>query len=263
VYVCPQSQPLRPYRRELSAEKVEYRAAPATCNACPVKAQCTPSCHGRIVHRHFAEAYLDRVRGYHQGEPYAKAMRKRKVWVEPLFAEGKQWHGMRRFRLRSLWRVNTEALLLATGQNFKRLLQLRGWGRRPFPSGAAAGAVARLWVLRRVFMAGFGCRAVGHGCALCRCDPRKLPDRACGLAALDCVFQQTRALLGRVGHGSHCSAFPAGYAHVAGAVVRSFFGASYPTPAAARPHPYRAHAVEPPNRDDPLISPWQAPPCCY
>lgn len=90
MYVCPQGQPLRPYRRELSVEKVEYRAAPATCNACPVKVQCTPSAHGRIVHRHFAEAYLDRVRAYHKGEPYAKAMRKRKVWVELLFAEGKQ-----------------------------------------------------------------------------------------------------------------------------------------------------------------------------
>ncbi len=94
VYVCPQGQPLRPYRRELLAEKVEYRAAPAICNAGPVKAQCTPSPHGRIVHRHVAEAFLDRVRAYHHGEPYAKAMRKRKVWVEPLFAEGKQWHGM-------------------------------------------------------------------------------------------------------------------------------------------------------------------------
>lgn len=152
VYVCPQGQLLRPYRRELSAEKVEYRAAHATCNACPVKGQCTPSVHGRMVHRHVAEAYLDRVRAYHQGEPYAKAMRKRKLCVEPLFAEGKQWHGMRRFRLRSLWRVNTEAVLLATGQNLKRLLQQCGWGRRPFPDGSAA-AVKGFSVLVRLLVA--------------------------------------------------------------------------------------------------------------
>lgn len=138
VYVCPQGQLLRRYRTEFTAKKVEYRAAAATCNACPMKAACTPSDHGRAVHRHFEEAYLDRVRAYHAGELYAKAMRKRKVWVEPLFAEGKEWHGMRRFRLRRLWRVNSEALLLAAGQNLKRLLQHRGWGRRPFPSGAAA-----------------------------------------------------------------------------------------------------------------------------
>src|SRR5260370_41507753 len=65
-------------------------------------------------------------------------MKKRKVWVEPLFAEAKDWHGMRRFRLRRLWRVNCEALVTASGQNLKRLLQKRGWGRRPFPTEAAA-----------------------------------------------------------------------------------------------------------------------------
>jgi hypothetical protein len=53
-------------------------------------------------------------------------MRKRKVWVEPLFAEGKAWHGMSRFRLRRLEKVNGEALLIATGQNLKRLLNWRG-----------------------------------------------------------------------------------------------------------------------------------------
>jgi hypothetical protein len=52
------------------------------------------------------EDALDRVRGYHKTEAYAKAMRKRKVWVEPLFAGAKDWHGLRRFRLRRLAKVN-------------------------------------------------------------------------------------------------------------------------------------------------------------
>jgi Transposase DDE domain len=73
----------------------------------------------RSVH----EDYLDRVREYHATEAYKKAYRKRSVWVEPLFAEGKQWHGMRLFRLRLLWRVNCEALMIAAGQNLKRLLK--------------------------------------------------------------------------------------------------------------------------------------------
>jgi hypothetical protein len=75
VYVCPQGQLLRRCRTEFTAKKVEYRAAVASCNACPMKAACTPSDHGRAVHRHFEEAYLDRVRAYHAGELYAKAMR--------------------------------------------------------------------------------------------------------------------------------------------------------------------------------------------
>jgi len=83
------------------------------------------------------EEYLERVRGYHATEAFARAMRKRKVWVEPLFAEAKDWHGLRRFRLRGLEKVNGEALLIAAGQNLKRLLSKLGWGRRPWPSGAA------------------------------------------------------------------------------------------------------------------------------
>ncbi len=69
------------------------------------------------------------MRTYRGTFSYEKALRKRKVWVEPLFAEAKDWHGMRRFRLRSLEKVNIEALLIASGQNVKRLLAFGG--RRP------------------------------------------------------------------------------------------------------------------------------------
>ncbi|HEX6108930.1 MAG TPA: IS1182 family transposase [Ktedonobacteraceae bacterium] len=136
LYVCPHGQPLRPFRTEYQAQKVEYRADAATCNACPLKAQCTESQQGRQLHRSFHASYLERVQSYHQTPAYQKAMRKRQVWVEPLFAEAKDWHGMRRFRLRLLWRVNCEALRIAAGQNLKRLLKKRGWGRRPFPTEA-------------------------------------------------------------------------------------------------------------------------------
>ena len=67
---------------------------------------------------------------------YQKAMRKRSVWVEPLFGEAKQWHGLRRFRLRGLENVNMEGLLVAAGQNLKRWLVATGWGRRHGPLGS-------------------------------------------------------------------------------------------------------------------------------
>lgn len=51
VSVCPAGALLHPYHQELQAEKVEYRAAAATCNACPRKAACTASDRGRQVHR--------------------------------------------------------------------------------------------------------------------------------------------------------------------------------------------------------------------
>ncbi len=37
-------------------------------------------------------------------------MNKRPIWVEPLFGEAKDWHGLGRFHLRGLWKVNAVAL---------------------------------------------------------------------------------------------------------------------------------------------------------
>jgi len=64
--------------------------------------------------------------------------------VEPLFAEAKEWHGLRRIRLRRLRRlrrVNSEVLMTTAGQNLKRLLAKQGWERRPLASGAALALV--------------------------------------------------------------------------------------------------------------------------
>jgi hypothetical protein len=137
VYRCPGGHLLRPLKHEGALPARIYQAPATACNACPLKTQCTTSRRGRRVRRSVDEAYLDLVRSYHATEAYAKAMRKRKVWVEPLFAEAKDWHGLRRFRLRGLGNVNVEGLLVAAGQNLKRLLSRWGWGRRPWPNGAA------------------------------------------------------------------------------------------------------------------------------
>jgi Transposase DDE domain len=135
-YRCPQDHPLRRYRVTWERELVGYAADPAVCNACPVKAACTPGTTGRHVHRSLHEPYLERVRAYHATESFKRAMRKRAAWIEPLFGEAKQWHGLRQFRLRGLMKVNTESLLTAAGQNLKRWLVATGWGRRHAPCGA-------------------------------------------------------------------------------------------------------------------------------
>ncbi len=136
VYICPHNAELHLVPSGCTDHYLQYRAKASICKSCPLKAKCTTSKTGRRLSRHVAEEYLERVRTYHTTEPYKKAMRKRSVWVEPLFAEGKDWHGMRRYRLRRLWRVNCEALVRAAGQNLKRLLKKRGWGRHPWPEGA-------------------------------------------------------------------------------------------------------------------------------
>ncbi len=145
AYTCPHGAILPLKKHHYTEREKEYRADAATCNVCPLKEHCTPSEHGRSLRRSFDEEYLDRVRAYHTTQPYHKAMRKRSVWVEPLFAEGKDWHGMRHFRLRRLWRVNCEALMRAAGQNLKRLLKKWGWGRRPWPEAAVCAASHPDW----------------------------------------------------------------------------------------------------------------------
>ena len=147
LYICPNGQPMHLTRMEYQAEKAEYQADAAACNACPLKAECTPSDQGRQVHRSFHASYLERVKGYQQTLAYQKALNKRKVWVEPLFAEAKDWHGMRRFRLRRLWRVNCEAQIIAAGHNLQQLLKKRGWGRRPFPTDAICASFWLFWVI--------------------------------------------------------------------------------------------------------------------
>ena len=137
TYRCPGGQSLRFVSQCETTRRRVYEASAAACAACAFRPRCTTSQRGRRVGRSLEETVLDRVRGYHATEPDAKAMRKRQVWVEPLFAEAKAWHGLRRFRLRGLEQVNGEALLIAAGQNLKRLLSWRGWGRRPFPHGSA------------------------------------------------------------------------------------------------------------------------------
>jgi hypothetical protein len=135
-YRCPQRQPLPRRKTTYTEDQVHYRANAAICNRCPVKAECTASDHGRMVHRSFYEAYRNTVRGYHTTATYQKAMRKRNVWVEPLFAEAQEWHGLRRLRLRGLLNANIQGLLSAAGQNLKRFLAVTGWGRRHTPCGS-------------------------------------------------------------------------------------------------------------------------------
>jgi hypothetical protein len=130
VYLCPAGKFLRPLGKRNGADRdgkvTFYRAKASECAVCQLRPRCTSNKNGRQLRRHPKERHADWVRDYRGTDAYEKALRKRKVWVEPLFAEAKAWHGMGRFRLRTLRRVNAEALMVAAGQNLKRLLTFSG-----------------------------------------------------------------------------------------------------------------------------------------
>src|SRR5205085_5322416 len=131
----------------------KYQAPTTTCAACPLRTQCTDSSAGRILSRSFDEDHRERARQLQTTEAYKKALRKRQVWVEPLFGEAKDWHQLRRFLLRGLDNVNMQALLVATGQNLKRWLAASKRGHRPATEQ----------------------RAVAHRLPLCPVWPRSQP----------------------------------------------------------------------------------------
>jgi hypothetical protein len=95
------------------------------CGACPVNDKCTGSKSGRHIFRSFHQEYIDKVKAYYETEAFKKASRKRSVWVEPLFGEAKDFHRLRRFRLRGLYKVNIEGMMITAGQNLKRLIKHR------------------------------------------------------------------------------------------------------------------------------------------
>jgi hypothetical protein len=138
LYICPQGQELPLRVRDRTRQLFKYRADAKVCRVCPVRTKCTKSNSGRSVSHSFFKIYLDRGDSYRQTEAYKKAMRKRQLWPESLFGEAKQWHGLRQFRLRGLGKVNVEGLMTATGQNLKRLLIHKGWGKRRGPAGWGA-----------------------------------------------------------------------------------------------------------------------------
>ena len=122
-YICLQGNVLPLRSRRKSEQMYIYRADKNICNACPMKTECTKSKSGRYIFRSFYQEYVERVKEYHQTEHYQKSMRKRGVWVEPLFGEAKDFHRLRRFRLRGLMKVNIEGVMIAAGQNLKRLIK--------------------------------------------------------------------------------------------------------------------------------------------
>ena len=122
-YICPQGQILPLNSRRKTEQVILYCAKAKVCNACPVKTQCTGSKSGRHIFRSFFQEVLEKAESYRQTDAYLKAIRKRSVWIEPLFGEAKEFHGLRRFRLRRLRKVNMEGVMVAAGQNLKRLIQ--------------------------------------------------------------------------------------------------------------------------------------------
>ena len=147
TYRCPQGETLRHVKTDYSKSIDIYEAPERACAACPVRERCTDGMWARHVTRPFEEDLRERARELQTTAADKQALRKRQVWVEPLFGEAKDWHQLRRFLLRGLDNVPIQGLLVAAGQNLKRWLAATKRGQRPAVAQRAAVLFRTLWLI--------------------------------------------------------------------------------------------------------------------
>ena len=85
-------------------------------------------------------AALMRLRADAQTESFRRLYRSRAPVIEGIFAEAKQWHGLRRAWRRGLPNMLIQSLLVATVLNFKRLM-----AASPALIAAISTLIGRLW----------------------------------------------------------------------------------------------------------------------
>ncbi len=120
LFVCPAGKQLKYVSTEKKRGRRNYRAWRSDCRACPLKSQCTKAERRSLkVSRHHSG--LVQLRADSKTEDFKKLYRRRAPVIEGVFAEAKQWHGLRRAWRRGLSRMRVQCLLTAAVINFKRL----------------------------------------------------------------------------------------------------------------------------------------------
>lgn len=122
VYVCPENHTLT-YSGTESTKKQRrrYRAPRSACTVCPFRSCCTTS-DRKILYISPHHDALKRLRADAKTESFRTLYRARFPVSEGVFAEGKQWHGLRRAWRRGLSNMLMQSRLIAAVLNFKRLM---------------------------------------------------------------------------------------------------------------------------------------------
>jgi transposase len=122
-YRCPAGERLTyRYTREEAGRNLR-RYWTSACQACPLKAKCTPATERRIS-RWEHEAILETVQARLDADP--DKMRVRRQTVEHPFGTIKAWMGSTHFQMKTLKKVGAEMALHVLAYNMKRVMQILG-----------------------------------------------------------------------------------------------------------------------------------------
>lgn len=126
VYRCPAGQLLPRHMTTVEKGLTLHRYWDrASCQACALKPQCTPSVERRVT-RWEHEAVIDTLQRRMDLTP--GAMRARRRIVEHPFGTIKAWMGHTHFQMKRLKNVKTEISLHILAYNMKRVMQILGAG---------------------------------------------------------------------------------------------------------------------------------------
>jgi len=133
-YICPEGKPLKYVGIHPRDNAHLYYSTAKRCRECSQKGRCTRG-KFRMIKIHTCEPARQRARARAETAEFAISQRARRK-VEALFAELKNYIGLRRLRLRRMRFVREQFYLAATAQNLKRLV--RFLSRKSTPQMATA-----------------------------------------------------------------------------------------------------------------------------
>jgi transposase len=122
LFVCPNQKELSFYSYEKKKQRKRYRAREEDCLGCPMKQQCCPNGKRRSVSRTIYYKEYERLDRRLKTPEARRASIIRKTVSEGLFAEGKMYHGLRKFMTRGIDKAQKKSYMIASVQNLKRLI---------------------------------------------------------------------------------------------------------------------------------------------
>ena len=119
IYTCQAGHALHP-KHAVGATKY-YHIKKAHCNSCQWQDSCYLGRRHTGLYRNEHKEAIERVRQQQSSPVFKQRMIERSWKIEGLFAEAKEWHGLRRAKYRGSDKVQIQAYLTGTAQNLKRL----------------------------------------------------------------------------------------------------------------------------------------------
>lgn len=120
-YICPTGEILELKTVDKQGYKI-YKSDKKSCSTCPLREKCTKSKNNqKVITRHIWQDKKDEVNQKRYEEVFKKEYPKRKETVERIFADCKEQHGLRFTRVRGLEKNSSQALLIFSCHNLKKM----------------------------------------------------------------------------------------------------------------------------------------------